>query len=167
MKTDHTLERSSNAVALLAWGTWFGGLVALGAISAPLVFRNVPAPYSADAMTLVFRRFDLFAMACAAIVVGRELASVLMRPRIQRIDAARMGAALIAGALAVVEGVCIAPEIAELHHAGAVRNVGELGMRLEAYHARAESVSKVELFVLVAYVVLFVFSSSPRIVRDP
>ncbi|WP_394850641.1 DUF4149 domain-containing protein [Pendulispora brunnea] len=164
---DHTLEKSASTVALLAWAIWLGGLVALGAISAPLVFRNVPAPYSANAMTLVFRRFDVFAMACAAIVVARELASVLMTPKIQRLDSARMGAALLAGALAVLEGVWISPVIEELHRAGAVRNMGDLGMKLEAFHARAESVSKAELLFLVVYVVLFVFSASPRIVRDP
>jgi len=163
---DPIFARSANTVALLAWAIWLGGLVALGAISAPLVFHNVPAPYSANAMTLVFRRFDVFAMACAAIVVARELATVLMTPKIARPDAARMAAALIAGALAIVEGTWISPVIAELHRAGAVRNVGDLGMQLETFHARAESVAKAELLFLVLYIAVFVFSPSPRIVGD-
>jgi putative copper export protein len=38
-------------VQLLSIAVWAGGLLALGAIVAPIVFRTVPAPTSADAMS--------------------------------------------------------------------------------------------------------------------
>ncbi|WP_394828472.1 DUF4149 domain-containing protein [Pendulispora albinea] len=155
------IHRIARAIALLAWGIWLGGLVALGAISAPLVFRNVPAPYSADAMTLVFRRFDLVAMVCAAIVVARELVALMGTATIRKVDTARIVSALVAATLAVVEGVWLSPVIEELHRAGAVRGVGELGERLAVMHTRAEGVSKVELLCLMAFIVFVVFSDPP------
>ena len=59
---------------IYAIGVWLGGLVALGAIAAPVVFAIVPMPASADAMTVVFRRFDLVAMACAAVAIMESTA---------------------------------------------------------------------------------------------
>lgn len=157
----------ASIVALLAWGTWLGGLVALGAISAPLVFRNVPAPYSADAMTLVFRRFDVVAMICAALVVGRELLSLLdgisQRLERRRVEMLRMASAVAAAVLAVVEGLWLSPSIEALHRAGAVRHVGELGERLETMHGWAESVSKAELLFLVAFVICYIVVDSYRL----
>jgi len=168
-------QKIANAVALLAWALWLGGLVALGAISAPLVFGHVPMPYSADAMTLVFRRFDVLAMTCAAVVLAREMVALFfeMAPvsggrghgvAVRRIDAARMASVLVAGALAAIEGMWLSPAIEELHRSGAVRGAGELGERLETLHARAEAVSKVELLVLLAFIVLYAFAvpSQPR-----
>ena len=65
-------RRTLAIVALLAVAVWLGGLVALGAVAAPVVFSTVPWPSSADAMSIVFRRFDAVAMACAAIVLATE-----------------------------------------------------------------------------------------------
>ena len=64
-------------VALLAVAVWLGGLTALGAVAAPVVFSTVPWPSSADAMSIVFRRFDAVAMACAAIVLATEAAATV------------------------------------------------------------------------------------------
>ena len=52
-------SRAPQLVALLAIAVWLGGLLALGAVVAPVVFSMVSMPASADAMTTVFRRFDL------------------------------------------------------------------------------------------------------------
>ena len=55
--------RPRDSLAILAVAVWLGGLAALGAVAAPVVFSRVPWPSSADAMTIVFRRFDAVAMA--------------------------------------------------------------------------------------------------------
>ena len=56
------LPAVASVIGALAVAVWLGGLLVLGAIAAPLVFANVSFPQSADAMTLVFRRFDTVAM---------------------------------------------------------------------------------------------------------
>ena len=64
-----TVVTSIAVVQLLAVGLWASGLLTLGAVVAPIVFHVVPAPSSADAMTLVFRRFDGIAITCAAVAL--------------------------------------------------------------------------------------------------
>ena len=76
-------SRILTIVALLAVAVWLGGLTALGAVAAPVVFSTVPWPSSADAMTIVFRRFDAVAMACAAIVLATEAARAMGGPGVR------------------------------------------------------------------------------------
>src|SRR5271165_1109743 len=97
--TGRSLDRAASSVALLALAVWLGGLVALGAITAPIVFAVAPYPQSADAMTLVFRRFDHVAMACAAFVLGAEAVKAARRrgPRgMTGVDAVRAAASALA-----------------------------------------------------------------------
>jgi len=76
-------------VSSLAAAIWLGGLLALGAIVAPTVFHNVSYPENANAMTLVFRRFDLVAMACAAAALAGEALRVALRVPSGRLDRVR------------------------------------------------------------------------------
>src|ERR1700733_12674178 len=117
-----TLRRLLPTIALLAVAVWLGGAIALGAVAAPVVFSVVPWPSSADAMTIVFRRFDAVAMTCAAVVLATEAARAAGGSR-QRRDHARAFVSLLAAAAAVFEGAHVSPRIAALHAAGAVRGV--------------------------------------------
>jgi uncharacterized membrane protein len=150
-----------SSVAVLAAAVWLGGMLALGAIAAPVVFRIVPAPTSADAMTLVFRRFDSVAMSCAAIVLVVEaLRGVLLG--VGRLDAARMAVAALASALAIVEGTWLSPAIEALHRAGAIRGYGASGLELEAKHHLAELGGKGQAVLLLALLVLHVVTVARR-----
>lgn len=137
-------------VQLLAIAVWAGGLLALGAVVAPIVFRVVPAPTSADAMTLVFRRFDSVAMACAAVALVAEAAFAARGGKVTRADVVRALCLVAAAALAIAVGGWLSPGIAELHRQGAVRHVGEAGAALERLHRLAEALSKAEIVFLFA-----------------
>ena len=141
-------------VELLAIMTWGGGMIALGAIAAPLVFGIVPAPHSADAMTAVFLRFDSIAMTCAAIALVAESVIGKRGGAITRVDLVRLASIAIAGALAIVQGAWLSPHIAELHRNGAVRGLGDLGNALESAHRWSERCGKTELVLLVVAVFL-------------
>ena len=147
-------ERAATVVAVMALAVWMGGLVVLGACAAPIVFKMVPAPTSGEAMGAVFRRFDLFAIASAVIVLGCEAVRIWVR------DGAATTAERLRGLLAVTAagaaiygGVELSPSIVALHVAGAVRGFGESGVKLERLHDLAEAVAKVEVsvgFILLA-----------------
>jgi hypothetical protein len=141
---------------VIALSLWAGGLVVLGAVVAPTVFGIVPAPTSADAMTVVFRKFDVIAMTCSVIVLLAEAGLAWRGGKATRLDLLRAGAAVLASALAMVEGLWLAPAIHGLHRAGAVRGLGESGLALERLHRHAEAVAKTEVVLLVALVVLVV-----------
>ena len=159
------LTIASNVITVLALALWLGGLLTLGAVVAPIVFSIVPAPTSADAMTIVFRRFDAIAITSAAVVLFCELWRVKIGAKLSRLDLARGVSLAIAGVLALYEGMVVSPRVEALHRGGAIRGLGDLGMQLESAHALAESISKIEAFLLVAFVVLYAMTA-PRKVRD-
>jgi hypothetical protein len=154
------VRRLASSVALLAGAVWLGGLVALGAVAAPIVFSRVSWPENADAMSLVFRRFDSVAMTCAALVVASDAARAFAGVRFTRLDLGRGLASLIAVAAAVVEGASISPRIAALHAGGAVRGVDAAGLELARLHDLAEALGKAQVILLAIAIVLEVLSLS-------
>src|SRR5690242_18338547 len=89
----------------LACAVWFGGLIVLGAVSAPGVFRTArrwPEPASAGlvyrfaglAAGAGFRRFNSLALACGIVLLLAGTAAWLLDRRAERLHALR--AALIA-----------------------------------------------------------------------
>jgi hypothetical protein len=144
----------------LAVAIWLGGLVVLGAITAPIVFSVAPMPQSADAMTLIFRRFDLVAMSCAAVTLASEAARAIARVPFARLDHARAAVGVLAAGVTTYEGTAVSPRIAELHMEGAVRGLGPAGMELSRLHDLAEVLGKTAVLLLVALVVLQAVTAS-------
>jgi hypothetical protein len=139
-------------VAIALWG---GGLVVLGAVVAPTVFGILPAPSSADAMTVVFRRFDTIAITCAAVaLVSETVLAWIGRP--QRLDAVRAIATVVGAALTITSGAYLSPAIHALHRRGAIRGLGDAGRELEHLHHLAERTAKLELVILLIVLVLLV-----------
>ncbi len=168
MKPSRAVITIIAVVQLLAISLWASGLVTLGAVVAPIVFRVVPAPGSADAMTLVFRRFDTIAITCAAIALVAEAAFALRGGKVTRVDVARGLALAAAAALAIAIGAWVSPGIAELHRQGAIRHVGDAGIALERLHKLAESLAKGELFaLLVAFILTLVKTTRPSTEGTP
>ncbi len=152
---------AASVVGALAVAVWLGGLLALGAVAAPLVFANVSFPQSADAMTLVFRRFDMVAMTCAALAMASEAVKVAARVPFGRVDHLRAGLTVVAAVLAVIEGTHVSPHIAALHAAGAMRGVGAAGQTLSHLHDVAEGLGKAEIVLLAVVMGLLVTAARP------
>lgn len=149
-------------IYVLAIAAWAGGLVVLGAIVAPTVFRIVPAPSSADAMTVVFRKFDAVAMVSAAIALVAEATLFLRDGKATRLDLVRGGAAVVASVLAILVGAWLSPGISELHRNGAVRGLNEAGIELERLHKLAETAGKGQLLLLLGVLVLLLAKIARR-----
>jgi putative copper export protein len=154
--------RVASAVALLAIAVWLGGLVALGALAAPVVFSVVPLASAADAMTIVFRRFDLIAMTCAGLILVSEAIRLVRAKRLARVDVARITVSALAAAAAVVEGTEVSPRIAELHNGGVSRGLGTGGLELDHLHRLAELSGQTQLILLALAIVLHVATLSPE-----
>jgi Domain of unknown function (DUF4149) len=148
MKRGDAREQRAAIVAVMALAVWIGGLVALGACAAPLVFKIVPAPLSGEAMGAVFRRFDGIAISCAVIVLGCEAVRIWVREGAATTSERLRGLlAVTAAGAAIYGGVELSPSIVALHAAGAVRGFGENGVKLDRIHDLAEAVAKVEVTV--------------------
>jgi hypothetical protein len=158
------IVRVVSVVTLLAIAVWLGGLVALGALAAPVVFAMVSLPTAADAMTVVFRRFDLVAMTCGVLILLSEAVRAL-GARLGRADIARVAVSAAAAAAAVVEGTQVSPRIAELHAEGVSRGLGAAGIELAHLHAIAELLGNAQVVLLAIAIALHVAALSRS--REP
>jgi len=156
------VDRGATFVAVLALGLWCGGLVALGACAAPMVFGLTPYPFSADAMSAAFERFDGIALGCVVATLGAEVTRSFLdlrsprAPRDRLLARARRYLGILAAVGAIVSGTMLTPEIVRLHKSGARRGVGPDGQRLAEVHKQAESLSKGLLVAAVVTIALHV-----------
>jgi putative copper export protein len=126
MKKWMPLLDTLTALALVAW---VGGIFALGAFAARIVFRDLPRELAAPTMSTIFRSFDGVVVACVVIVAvttGIRLIVVGLRSRPDRIALVAGTALTILGALDVgyvhpgiermfLEGRTLEPAFAALH----------------------------------------------------
>lgn len=157
-------DRIAAAAASLAAGVSAGGLFALGACAAPFVFSLTPSPYSGHAMGSAFARFDQVAIGASILVLAAEMVRTWAAGRRARSVLARVrrAAAILMALSASYIGLSLTPRIIELHRGGAVRGMGAEGQALEAVHARASLVGKVEIGAAVVLVFLHVLTIAPR-----
>ncbi len=126
MKRWMPLVETVTSIALVAW---VGGMVALGAFAARIVFRDLPRDLAAPTMSTIFRSFDGVVVACLVIVAvgtGLRLMALGMRGRPDRIALVAGTALTILGAIDVgythptiermfLEGRTLEPAFAALH----------------------------------------------------
>jgi uncharacterized membrane protein len=162
------VERGAAVVAVLAAGVWVGGMIALGACAAPMVFRIAPMPYAADAMGAAFARFDHIALGAAVLLLAAEVARTWAAGQRARTRGARVRrlSAIAMAACAAYMGLTLTPRINGLHRGGAMRHVGEAGEELDAIHKRAELVGKAETGLGALLVVLHVMTLPLRRPED-
>lgn len=153
-------ERIATAIAATCCGVWAGGLIALGACAAPLVFELTPYPHSGNAMTAVFARFDSIAVGLAVVVLGCEAARTLLAWRSGQLLAARFRRylAILAALGAVFSATRLTPAIQSLYSGGARRGFGEAGRQFEALHAQSEMVGKATVVIAVVLIFLHIFT---------
>ena len=156
------IVRVATGVSTLAAAVWLGGILVLGAIVAPIVFHEVPAPTSADAMTHVFLRFDTLALVALLVAAVAEAVAGRLAPPRSAVETVRLVCGALAGVLAVVQASWLSPAIADLHAQGAIRGLGALGEALEVMHKRSELCGKTEVLFLVGFLALAAFRTQPE-----
>jgi hypothetical protein len=109
--------------ALLALVVWVGGLLALGAISAPAIFDVTAWRHTADGRVLAgaifgetLRRFHLVSYAAGALLLLTLAARAILGPRPRRF-AWRAALAMLMLAASLVSGIVVAGQIASVQAA--------------------------------------------------
>lgn len=160
----NTWDRAGATLALSALALWVGGIVALGACAAPVVFSKVELPLAGDTMGTIFRRFDKIAMGSAMVLLLAEAIRAWFRPaRATLMGGARGLLSLAAAGCAVYVGLVSSPRIWELHQSGVVRGQGALGAELERVHHLAEILGKTSVLLGLALIVLHVVTLRPAL----
>jgi putative copper export protein len=140
------------ALALVAW---LGGIVALGAFAARIIFRELPLDVAAPTMNAIFRSFDGVIVAClvvVAVTTGVRLMVNGLRSRPDRI-------ALVAGTALTVLGALDVGYV----HPGITRMFRE-GRTQEPAFAALHQLSRrsVDLEAICAILILGALAWSPK-----
>jgi putative copper export protein len=99
-----TVAALAEALTALAVAAWIGGIFALGAYTARIVFRDLPREVAAPTMSTIFRSFDGVVVACIVVVAlatGLRLLAVGVRDRADRIALVAATALVVLGCLDV------------------------------------------------------------------
>ncbi|MBK9260282.1 MAG: DUF4149 domain-containing protein [Polyangiaceae bacterium] len=162
------VERVAATAGVLAAGLYIGGLLALGACAAPMVFRLTPTPFSGDAMGAAFARFDQIAIGASVVALGSEIARTWAAGPSGRTAAARIRrfCAILMALATTYVGMALTPRINELHRAGVRRDGTPQGQVLEAIHRRAETVGKAGMVFAASFVALGIFTLRVRRPED-
>ncbi len=103
----------------LALGLWVGGIVALGALTAPVVFAQTPNPRQAGhIMATILRRFHLVVMACIVALLATSAAMIVLFGRFSPWYAIQYVCIAMMSASALYCAQVISPRIRKLHQQG-------------------------------------------------
>lgn len=154
------IDRVATIVAVLAFGVLAGGMIALGAAAAPVVFE-LPDPLSGNTMGAAFSRWDNVAMTCALVGLAAEVVRTVVSLRAKDrswMPRVRRYLAIFLACATLYVGLSLSPQIMAAYEAGVRRNVGAEGTQLEATHKTAELVGKIEIALVVALIALHILT---------
>ena len=138
---------------LLALSLWIGGGVALGALTAPVLFQNLERPVAGGIFGRILRRFSRVRIGAAVVVVAAALArSLLFEPRVSVWHLVRWIALVVMAAEVVYSVLYLQPAI-ERSQAGIEgaspeeRTAAKAGF--DRLHQRAETLMKISILAAV------------------
>lgn len=166
------------AAQLLPWGTGLqslglalmaGGMLALGAFTAPVVFGQFPKVAAAPVMAIIFRRYDIVLQIALALVLlgewfrfgSRRIALRGVLPVLRWIILAALTASLIYSTQVVN------PQIERMNRAGMHRDfLSQSGQRFEATHRVSESLYKLDLLLVILLILMTPFVTAPTVKNE-
>jgi Domain of unknown function (DUF4149) len=142
--------------AILALSSATAALATLGALVAPQVFRHVPAPHNALAMTRIFRNYDSFALVCALIALLAELLLAWLRPSFLKRDALRVLCLCVYVVGVAAQATFVTPSIANLSaqwRADGATNPGTTAtLKLGAVHRQASALGQAQALLALGVI---------------
>ena len=140
-----------------------GGMLALGAITAPVVFGHFPRADAAPVMALIFRRYDMVLVAALILVWLGELlrlASKLVQGR-SILNRLRYGLLIMLSGAMLYSTQVLNADIERMNKAGIHRSYTTVeGLRFERTHKLSESLYKAELLLVVLLILLTPFTQA-------
>ncbi|HEY9745896.1 MAG TPA: DUF4149 domain-containing protein [Oculatellaceae cyanobacterium] len=141
-----------------------GGLLALGAITAPILFGQLPRDNAASVMAIIFRRYDMVLLIATGLTLLGEALRVGSRQMVWHpIVAAVRGFLLLALCGMLLYSTTITnPQIEAMNKAGIHRNLTTAeGRRFDRTHRLSETLAKLSLASAVLLILLTPFAGKP------
>jgi hypothetical protein len=140
-----------------------GGMLALGAFTAPVVFHQFPRDMAAPAMALIFRRYDVVLLvALGLVIVGELLRRLTWTVQVRsKLLWTRMALLVVLSVCMLYSTLVVNAKIAEMNKAGWHRNLETAkGREFDSMHKRSESLYKLELMLVVLLILLTPFGDA-------
>lgn len=150
---------TGTAVQMLGLSLLIGGMLALGAFTAPVLFRTFPRLEAGEAMTVMFRRYDIVLLAgLGMILVGEALRLVATGvPSIGFLAGLRYGTMAALTGLMLFSVFNINAQIEAMQKAGVRHGASEESKKFTATHQLSEKLYKIEMSAAVLILLLTPF----------
>ena len=156
------IASAAEVVATVAIALWLGGVLALGAFAAPVVFQSLELDTAGAVMGTIFARFDRLVVAVAVIIIASEVVRVACEGARGTIARARLAIAAVLVGLALVSSLWLGPQINKLFEAGVHRGIGAAGMEMDRLHRWASTAGKLAIAGATAWFALGVIMHRRR-----
>lgn len=146
----------------LGFALMAGGMLALGAFTAPVVFGQFPRAEAGPAMAIIFRRYDIVLQVALGLVLlgewfrfaSRQIAMKGFLPLLRWGVLAGLTVSLLYSTLVVNA------EIEQMNRAGLKRDFTSVsGRRFESRHKLSEGLYKADLLLVVLLILLTPFTT--------
>ena len=137
-----------------------GGMLALGATTAPAVFGSLPRDQAAPLMAHIFIRYDLvLSLALGAVILGEMLRYLSREVSARsRLNWVRYALLILLSVGTYYSTDVLNPQIARLNQCGAHRDLQtKTGQQFDALHKRSEQVYKLDMMLALLLLVLTPF----------
>ncbi|MDX2084876.1 MAG: DUF4149 domain-containing protein [Candidatus Melainabacteria bacterium] len=158
------------AVQTLGLALMVGGMLALGAFTAPALFKQLARPEAAELMTVIFRRYDGVILASLLLVFVGELARTILAG--QSLNVAllgwmggfRYGLLLLMTVLTLLSTLWLNPQIESMEVARRQSAEGALRdpVAFAKLHRTSEKLYKLQLLMAVGLLLLTPFVSASK-----
>jgi hypothetical protein len=149
------------ALQMLGLALMVGGMLALGAFTAPVVFGQFPRAVAAPVMALIFRRYDIVLLVALGLLwLGEGLRTVVYRLSM-RCPLMLLRLLIMVGLTGclLVSTLFVNADIERMNRAGLHRNPLTIERRhFEAEHKQSESLYKVQLLLAILLILLTPFA---------
>ncbi|MGE0201173.1 MAG: DUF4149 domain-containing protein [Candidatus Melainabacteria bacterium] len=149
---------TGTAIQLAGLALMAGGMLAIGAFAAPVMFKGLSRPEAGDLLTLIFRRYDSVIVTSLGLVLIGELVRVfpgqltwMSSGPVAWLRTALLVVLLAAG---LYTTMVLNPQIERMHAAGIHPGGSPEGLQFSRVHKTSENLYKLEMALSLLLILL-------------
>ncbi len=142
-----------------------GGLLALGAFTAPVLFKSFARPEAGEAMMIIFKRYDIVLLAAAGLIIGGEVCRLIPAglPTMSFLVIARYVVIVVLVGMTLFSTLGVTPKMVKMHQKPDFRTNVELRETFNKAHKLNERMAKMELLLGVLLLLMTPFVQTNKL----
>jgi hypothetical protein len=155
------LSSFAHSGQLLGLSLMVGGMLALGAFTAPVIFHQFPRPEAGAAMAIIFRRYDTVLLIALAMLISGELYRIIHHGGFASIlrsgwlSTFRLGALVLLSALTLISTQTVNAKLYALQPTlSSAQNPQQQQQSFDTLHTLSETLYKGQLLAAVLVLLL-------------